>query len=111
METGFKKGDNFFGKLGEKINDLMATYMEAALDYEISITQKLRYVFNLFSHDARCFYRIYVQPYSATFEQGCIKMQTEYSSVTRQSSLQKYFQNPFSKLYYGKETVPCFRTL
>lgn len=47
MTNILKKGDNVSGNLGEYINVLFTTYMEAALDFETSPTQKI--IFKTFS--------------------------------------------------------------
>lgn len=88
-----KKDDKFSGKLDKDIIELIATFMEAALNYELSAIQKLKYFHDLYFDDARRFYRTYGQPKSATHKEACIKMQKGYSSVAHQKRVRKYHQN------------------
>lgn len=40
LSSYLKKGDNFLGKIDENVNDFLASYMEAAIDYERSSKQE-----------------------------------------------------------------------
>lgn len=71
MATRLQKDDNSSWKLGEDINELIASYIKAALNDEISATQTLMYFQNLFAHNAKRFYRSYMDPDSATFKKAC----------------------------------------
>lgn len=68
MASRFKRDDNFSEKLWEILNTYIANYMEAALDYKLNPTQKLRYFRDLFDGKAKSFYRNYVQVMCNTFE-------------------------------------------
>lgn len=94
MVSKFEIYESFSGKLGEVISELVATYTDVALNYKHSTNQKLRDFGNLLDDDTKRFYRSYVQPTGTTFGETCIKIQTEYSSITRQNMMRKYLQSP-----------------
>lgn len=53
----FKNEDRFTGKLGENIEEYLGNYEVACEDYNLSETQKLRHLHNLFDEDAKRFFR------------------------------------------------------
>lgn len=89
----FKKDEKFSGKIGEDINEFIAFYMETAVDDELSSTKKLKYFHNLFDQEGRRYNRNYVQHNCHKFEEACIKLQDDFSSIARQNVIRKYLQD------------------
>lgn len=52
----------FSGKLGEDINELIATDIEAELEIKLRATSESSYLLNFMKGEARLFYRSNVQP-------------------------------------------------
>lgn len=105
IATRFKNSNKYLGKVGEDINELIASYTEATRDYKLSATQNLKYFHNHFADDVRRFYCIYVQSDSTTFQEACIKIQTEYRSLSHQNRVRKYLQSLSLVSIMGKK--PC----
>lgn len=55
-----EKDDKLSGKTEEDVNAFIGNYMEAALDYELSVIQKLRYFCKSFDEEAKSLYRYYI---------------------------------------------------
>lgn len=58
MALRFKKDDKISGKIDKDINRYIASYLEAALDYNLNDTQKLRYLYNLFDEEEKRFNKL-----------------------------------------------------
>lgn len=93
MAVRFKKDDKFSGKIGEDVNEYIFNYKEAAIDYELSTDQMLKYFHNLFDGEAKSFYRHHVQTYCTSFEEASTKIQLEFNSIARQNRVRKYLQS------------------
>lgn len=85
MSSIFKRNDKLCGNDGELFNDNLANYVQSALDFKLSPTQKLRYFHNLFKGKAKSFHRNYVQVMCNTFEEKYAKIQNEFCSIDKQN--------------------------
>lgn len=88
----FKRDERFTGKLGEDINEFLSNYNEAALDYNLSQSQKFRYVHNLFDGEAKRFFRDQVFPQCDNYPSAAAQMIAEYNNITRQNRVRQYLQ-------------------
>ena len=88
----FRNDDKFSGKLGEDLNEAINLYLDAANGYELNQEQRLKYFRNIFEGEARMFYRLNVSKRVQTFADACVKMRTEFNSITRQNRVRKYLQ-------------------
>lgn len=93
MQSRFKIHKTFSSKIGENVNRFLANYNEAANYYNSNLSQKLRYVHNLFDGEEDQYCKRYVQPVCSSFTEACTKMQHNFRSITRQNRGWKYFQN------------------
>ena len=88
----FRSDDKFSGKLGKDLNEAINLYLDAANDYELNQEQRLKYFHNIFEGEARRFYRLKVSKRVPTFAEACVKMRSEFNSITRQNRVRKYLQ-------------------
>ena len=82
----------FSGAVGEFFNDFVADYTRAASDYDLSSKQKLQYMHNLFTGDAKRFYNK-IESYAATFPQAVEMIEKEYNSCVRQDRCKNYLSS------------------
>ena len=65
-------------------------YKRMALDYNLSVTQKLQYMHNLLRGEAKRFYLDKVDKYSTSFTQAVDIIEKEYNSTVPQTKVKSY---------------------
>ena len=75
----------FSGALGGSWMEFVDEYMQVCRDYSLSPTQKLQYMHNLLSGDAKRFYLDRVDGYATSYQQQSILLNT---NTTHQSGRQ-----------------------
>jgi len=80
----------FSGALGEFFNDFVSDYLQASRDYDLSPKQKLQFMHNLFTGDAKRFYYHRVDGYATGFSQAVEMIEREYNSVVRKDRCKNY---------------------
>lgn len=79
--------------------------MEAALDYELSAIQKLRYCHKILDGETKRYYRSYVQYINITFEEARARIQIEYSSIARQKRVKSVYKTSHYPLKWKKNLL------
>jgi hypothetical protein len=74
----------YTGKTNESLADKFQIYRTVARDYQLTSTQKVALVHNLFDEEALRYYNAHVRDQSTTLEQVYEGMYAEFNSVTRQ---------------------------
>lgn len=83
----------FSGELGECWMEFVDDYQQVAIDYNLSPPQKLQYIHNLLSKDAKRFYLERVATYAQTFQQAVDMVNQEYNSPVRQTRVKNYLNS------------------
>lgn len=83
----------FSGAIGEYFNDFVSDYLQAARDYDLTPTQKLQYLHNVLTGDAKRFYYNRIEGYAAGFSQAVTMLQDEYNSAVRQDRCKNYLSS------------------
>lgn len=92
-EKQIKEGFMYSRKVGQAINELIETNKQAVLANKFKATKKLAYFPNLFRDYPRRAYWGCMQSTCTTFEEACIKIHTDYSSIIRQRRVRIKVQN------------------
>ena len=74
-----------FRDVGELWNEYVTEYLSVARDYNLNNEQKLQYLHNLMSGDAKRFYLSAVEPHAITFDQAVELIDKEYNSIVHQN--------------------------
>ena len=75
----------FSEALGESWMEFVDEYMQVCRDYSLSPKQKLHYMHNLLSGDAKRFYLDRVDGYATSYQQAIDLVENEYNSPVRQA--------------------------
>lgn len=84
----FKKKDCFSGKIGENINELIASCIEMFKDLNIDADQKLESFQNIFEEGAKRMYRSFFLNKASSFLDACDSLPQKYHYPTRQNCIQ-----------------------
>ena len=80
----------FHGNVGECWQEYVDEYRQVARDYGLNQKQKLDYLHNLLSGDAKRFYLDVVDGYASGFQQAVDMVEGEYNSIVRQTRVKNY---------------------
>lgn len=83
----------FSGAIGEYFNDFVSDYLQAARDYDLTPSQKLHYLHNILTGDAKRFYHNRIEGYAAGFSQAVSMLEDEYYSAVRQDRCKNYLSS------------------
>lgn len=83
----------FSGELGESWMEYVDEYQQISIDYQLSTQQKLQYLHNLLSKDAKRFYLERVSTYAQTFQQAVELVNEEYNSPVRQMRVKNHLNS------------------
>lgn len=83
----------FSGALGESWMEFVDKYIQVYRDYALSPTQKLQYMHNLLSGDAKKFCLDRVDGYATFYQQAFDRIEKEYNSPVRQARVKNYLNN------------------
>lgn len=68
-------------------------YQQIARHYKLNYAQKLQYLHNILSKDARGFYFNQVDNYAMNFQQAAEMINREYNSLVRQARVKKFLNS------------------
>ena len=78
------ENSKFSGSIGYFFQDYVSDYLQAARDYDLSSTQKLQLMHNIFTGDAKLYYYDRLECYASGFNQAVDMIKDEYNSPVRQ---------------------------
>ena len=87
------KDKTFSGALGESWMAFVDKYIHVCRDYALSQTQKLQYMHNLLSGDAKRFYLDRVDGYATSYQQAIDLVEKEYNSPVLKARVKNYLNN------------------
>ena len=80
----------FSAALGESWMEFVDEYLQIGRDYSLSPTQKLQYMHNILSGDAKRYYLDRIDGYATSFQQAVELIEREYNSPVRQARVKNY---------------------
>lgn len=90
LKDDYKK---FSGDLGQSWMKCVDEYSQVARDYGLNPQQKLHFLLNILSKDAKRFHLEQMEPYAQTYQQAVDMINQEYNFIVRRTRFKNYLSS------------------